>query len=259
VSELTSPSGKGGGRGAERGRSREVARAGLRKPSGAAEDGGMATLKLGPLGEAVIGKAGNTVFYRGRGGVLLRDYIIPENPSTELQSRARSAFTWAVATWNTLTPDQAQAWRNYAMTLSTREPGSGAVRAPRARDVFTRLAIKLRQVDPTRPIPLYPPPGRFFGDSVIVSALQESEGGVMFEADAPNRTGIVTELLLQPLRLPGSPAYPSKYRTQGFVAFDEEPVVVAASPGFYAAAYRFVNEATGQATELAELGMIQVM
>ncbi|MCW5947493.1 MAG: hypothetical protein KIT74_10750 [Fimbriimonadales bacterium] len=219
----------------------------------------MATLKLGPLGEAVIGKAGNTVFYRGRGGVLLRDYIIPENPSTELQSRARSAFTWAVATWNTLTPDQAQAWRNYAMTLSTREPGSGAVRAPRARDVFTRLAIKLRQVDPTRPIPLYPPPGRFFGDSVIVSALQESEGGVMFEADAPNRTGIVTELLLQPLRLPGSPAYPSKYRTQGFVAFDEEPVVVAASPGFYAAAYRFVNEATGQATELAELGMIQVM
>jgi hypothetical protein len=219
----------------------------------------MATMRLGAFADALAGKTGNTVFVRGTAGITVRDYVIPENPRTPAQEQTRSAFSWAVGTWNNLSPGQAQAWRDYAETLAVREPGSGAIRTPRARDLFIGLAIKVRQVDPNAEIPLTPPESRFFGDAIGVRLGPPAPGAVVFEATGPNSAGVVTELLLQRLPLAGSRPYETKYRTQGFMSFDGEPVAVEAPPGWYAAAYRFVKAATGQATLLAPLGPVQVL
>lgn len=218
----------------------------------------MATLKLGNLADALAGKSGNTVFYRSPAGTSFRDYQLPSNPNTAAQQQVRTGFKFASVEWNLLSPQEAEAWRAYALTLATREPGSGAIRAPRARSVFISLAAKLQQVNPQSPIPHTPPASHFFGDSVAVSASPVFEGGILFEADGPNRVGVLTELLVQRLRLGSSAPYRRAYRSEGFVSFSGEPVVSPQSPGWYAVAYRFVNATTGQVTGLAEMGVVQV-
>ena len=69
---------------------------------------------------------------------------------------------------------------------------------------------------------------------------------------------MATELLVQ--RLPSRIRLPKArdYRTARYVAFAGEPVHVPARPGAYACGVRFVRAATGQATAMIPLGMVEV-
>lgn len=71
---------------------------------------------------------------------------------------------------------------------------------------------------------------------------------------------MVTEFLLQPLAGPNRTPQAGAYRSHGFFAFVAGTLShdVDVPPGTYAAAYRFVNSATGQESGLVSLDVQQV-
>jgi hypothetical protein len=221
-----------------------------------AEHSFMATLRLGAFASELSGKSGNTVFVRTPNGVVVRDRIIPSDPNTPKQQARRAGMAQAMRAWQDLDPALAAQWRQYAESLARRDPASGAIRAPRAINVYTQLYLKLLQIDPQAPPPSTPPAQPFGGDSAVISV----SGGphLRFESDRANGPGVVTELLAQALSGRNCRAYDSHYRSQGFVAFDGSPFEVELPRGWYATACRFVNAETGQSGPLLPRGVVGI-
>lgn len=219
----------------------------------------MARVTFDGLGISLHGKAGNAVFAHTRTGVVLRPRTMPANPRTPAQVAARERLTQAASAFRALTPAERQAWAVYAASLLVYPRDSGAPYAPAANSVFIALASKRLQAVPGAPIPTVPPAAPFFGDNLTLAA-SAGAGGITFTASAPNAAGVLTELLWQPLVNGGRTPQPRQYRTQRFAAFAAGAlsVTLPAAPGWYAAAYRFVREATGQETEVARAGVVEV-
>lgn len=218
----------------------------------------MALLKTGAMLEGLHGKAGNAVYVRTASGVSVRDYVIPRDPKSPLQRAARQRIARCAEAWHQLTPQQGQRWREYALRLGKREPGSQTVVAPRAQNVFNALACRLQQLDPNAVIPLEPPASIYFGESVAIN-VTASAGEITFEASAPNTANVVTDLLIQ--RLTGGASTPQlkEYRHQTFVSFSSGHLseTLSVEPGWYACAFRFVNTETGQDTGLTIAGIVK--
>jgi len=72
--------------------------------------------------------------------------------------------------------------------------------------------------------------------------------------------GLFTELLLQPLPCRTRGTNPRNWRSAAYVSFapGELEHELPVKKGWYAVAYRCVNAATGQETEMAALGKVQV-
>jgi hypothetical protein len=140
------------------------------------------------------------------------------------------------------------------MHLAKTNPVNGKKRQPNAMNAFVELATKFLQVDPTGTIPTTPPTSSFVGDNIGITATAGT-GKITFEASAPNSADTTTELLLQPLAGPNRTPQKNAYRSKGFFQFVGGTLEhdVDAAPGYYAAAYRFVNKLTGQATKLEYL------
>ena len=60
------------------------------------------------------GSIGGTTFSRNRYGAYARKRVVPVNPRTSEQVRARTTFQAAVTAWRQLTDAQRAAWSNYA-------------------------------------------------------------------------------------------------------------------------------------------------
>jgi hypothetical protein len=214
----------------------------------------------GALIAGLSGTIGNAVIVRyGDGSVHVRQRVVPSDPRTALQVAARERMRRAATIFRQLSPAQARAWQDYAERLACQAPPNGPRPDPRGQSSFVKLTTKLLQVDPGAAVPLEPPVAAFVGDSATVSA-EGSSLGVTFTASGPNSAGVVTELLLQPLRTSLSRAYLEKLRTQGFVAFAPGSLSATAPavPGWYAPAYRFVLAATGQTSPLVVLPAVAV-
>lgn len=201
--------------------------------------------------EDLRGKNGTVVISKGPNGLALRPFVIPKNPNTQAQEAIRSYLTKAARTFKGLNSTQLQAWRDYALTITKTDPITGEQYHPSAINAFVELATKFLQVTPTGSIPLTPPASPYVGDNVTVTAVA-STGKVTFTASAGNAIATKSELLLQ--RLPSANRKPSSngYRSKAFFQFLPGTLStdVTVPPGFYAAAYRFVNTTTGQATEM---------
>ncbi len=208
--------------------------------------------------ENLRGKAGNVVIQGGRSGLVLRPRVTSRNPSTAAQQSIRSAMSKAAATYSTLNSSQLAAWENYANTQVKVNPVSGAVYHPSANAAFVGLATKFLQATPGGSIPTTPPSSAFAGDSVVVT-VSASEGAITFTASRSNALGVTTELLLQPLASPARKPKFRDYRTQAFQVFALAPLTrtITVPAGYYAAAYRFVDVATGQASPLVPVAIIQ--
>ena len=205
------------------------------------------------------GKLGNTVFSRTRNGSTARALVPVKNPHTAAQVNARTAFTKAQAAQRTLTATQIGAWQTYANGLVKHDPVTLQSYVPVWNEIFTGLASKFLQFNPTGTIPTAAPTGAFVGDSITVTAT----GGiaqVTFTGSGANALFVKTELLLQPLKSKLRTPAPDKYKSKGFVAYAAGGLTttVIATAGYYAAAYRFVNLQTGQETLLQPLGIVQV-
>lgn len=142
------------------------------------------------------------------------------------------------------------AWRNYAGFLNHENYVTGKKYHPSGINAYTELACKFYQVNPTGTAPSTPPTSAFNGDNIAITATAGT-GMVTFTASAANATNVTTEFLLQPLANANRKPQKKGYRSKGFFAFVAGTLThdVTVPAGFYAAGYRFVNSATGQATE----------
>lgn len=208
--------------------------------------------------EQLRGKAGTVVVTKGRTGLVVKPRKSSANPRTTAQQSVRGAFAKAAGAYKGLTTSQAAAWRNYANTLERVNDVSGETYHPTAIDVFVGLATKFLQASPTGTIPVTPPSTPFTGDSITVSA-SAGVGKITFIASGSNAAGIKTELLLQPLASANRTPNSRGYRTKAIVALSSgTPQDVTVPAGYYAAAYRFVKTATGQATVLQPIAVVAV-
>ncbi|MBS1714085.1 MAG: hypothetical protein JST30_07075 [Armatimonadetes bacterium] len=185
--------------------------------------------------------------------------MTPANPSTPAQQAVRTNLRKAAVAYKNLTPAQAAAWELYAQTQVVENPPTGRKPKKTAVDAFVELAAKFLQVTPTGTVPTAPPAASYYGDSIAVTVAY-SAGKATFTGSAPNSLNTRTELLMQRLPAQNRHAQKGAYRSKGFVQFVPGTLSfdVTVPPGYYAAAYRFVNVATGQATDLQPINAGQV-
>ena len=173
------------------------------------------------------------------------------------QQESEARMARASGAFGNLSRAEAEAWTLFGETLAEPHPRTGVVAPLSGQQAFNRLALRLLMIDPLAEPPREPPRAPFFGDGVRVLSEAASEG-VRFRADAPSREGVLCETLLQPLASGLRRTYLERYRTQRFVAFAPGALdlLVPCSPGWQAAAVRFVEASTGRATALVELGVV---
>lgn len=199
------------------------------------------------IAAGISGRAGNAVFVATAQGTILRDRPIVRDDPSPAQQAVRDRLSQVSRAWRAMTPAQAQLWRNYALELGE----------PNAQNVFNRLGTKVLQVSPGGSLPLAPPTSPFPGDAVRVQVTGEP-GAVRVQPLRANAPGVVTEILVQSLPSVHCRTYLSKYRTAQFVAFGAAAVSVPLRRGVWALATRFVDAATGQSTEILEVGLVVV-
>jgi hypothetical protein len=217
----------------------------------------MAFFKLGAFGDTLRGKSGNTVFAKTRGGIVVRDRVIPANPKTSAQLLVRNNLSRSSKVYEGLSAARVRAWRKFGARMMVRTKG-GKLRPKSGISAFNELATKFLQVNPAGTIPLDPPVGSYSGDSITISATAAT-GKITFSASAPNSANTRTEILLQELPNANRKPQANEYRTRTFLYFNSaSPQDVTVDPGYYAVAYRFVNNLTGQMTEMTVLPVQQV-
>lgn len=215
---------------------------------------GMAKVKTPAVLEGYSGKLGNVVFRQTPTGTQMLERVRPRQANTASQVAARERLRRVGQAWKAMTPAQAEAWRTYALQFG-RDPRGFRLEA---NNLFSRLALRVLQVNPSAPIPLEPPTTPFTGDA-IAAQIVAAPGAVVLQVSQGNAPGVVTEVLLQKLASVHRAAYAEKYRSQGFSAWVSGGVVsVPVKPGVYAVAVRAVRAATGQSGALMELGRVVV-
>ncbi|MEQ1822909.1 MAG: hypothetical protein ABL949_10375 [Fimbriimonadaceae bacterium] len=171
----------------------------------------------------------------------------------------RESLRRASQTFKGFTPTQVQAWSNYAGGVVHHNPVNGVAYSPTALNAFTTLATKLLQINPSGTIPSTPPTTAFAGDTITISVVA-SAGTLTFSASKANAANVTTEILLQPLKSANRKPSLKEMRHKAFQAFatGSLSLPITVPPGYYAAAYRFVNTLTGQTTLPVMLAVNQV-
>lgn len=215
----------------------------------------MAKASTGALFAKVSGRLGDTIVVQLPQGTTLRRPPKYRKVLSEGQRAAATRLSQASAAWNTLTAEQAEAWRAYAEEQVRHNALTGERYVPTAISVFTALSTKFLMVQPEANVPLAPPESLFIPGTgqVLISA---STGGIVFSPISPDTPGQVTELLIQSLRSPRCKPG-QQYRSAGFTAFGG-PAFVALAPGSYACAIRRVEIASGRTGLIMPLGAVTV-
>ena len=227
---------------------------GLGLGADSADHSGMAKAEGSAVAPALHGRAGNVVFVRGAEGVQVRPYVVGRDPRTEGQIAARGRMRQAGEAWRGMTVEQASLWRDYAESLAAIDPATRERVVPRAQLLFSKLAVKFLQVNPGGVIPLIPPVSAFVSENIEpVAGVDVS--GILISSMRANSPGVRTEILIQPLASVHRRSYLARYRSAGFYVLDgAHGVPILVPPGAYAVAVRFVVAATGQESEVWELG-----
>ena len=210
---------------------------------------------------------------RAGGTVAKARATTPPRRTKAMKDGERRVERLAVA-WNALDTESFEAWKAFAWDSAVRNNLTGAHVVPNPYNLFCRYAGRVRQVDPAAPLVGFrPPEGPFGGDGVGVTVSPSSgplplpplqnepfgEGVLRFRLDAANSPGVVTELMTQPLVNARRRVYGDRYVSRGFWAFEgAAEVEIPCEVGAWACGYRFVRAATGQATAIFALGVVEV-
>lgn len=219
----------------------------------------MAKIGLGVVVAQIRGKVGGGVYTKAKNGSTLRVRIRPANPNTSAQSAVRSALAAASAAFKALSSTNLGLWQAYADSLTRYDAITGSTYHPSAISVFVGLATKFLQVNPGGTIPSTPPTSPFDGD-VITIAPTGGNDLITYTGSADNSAGVTSELLYQKLPSANAQPKPNGYKSAGF-SDDPDTTPFVATPlaaGVYATGYRFVDEATGQASPLVVTGNVTV-
>lgn len=216
--------------------------------------------KLSMAFEDLRGKDGNVVIRGSRTSLVLTPLKTPNNPDSASQRAVRTYFRTAAKTYAALSSSQVTAWKDFANTITRTDPVSGQSYHPLAINVFIELTTKFLQLTPTGSIPLTPPTSSFIGDSITLSVTNPSTGILRFTASAGNTVGVTTEILLQKLANGNRTPSSGQYRHSAFKFFTSLSLTqdVTVPAGYYASGYRFIKNATGQATPMIPITTQQV-
>ncbi len=207
----------------------------------------MARTDVSFLAPGLRGKLGGVVFVRADCGSVLRERVVGRDPRSPAQQAQRDRVRRVGRAWRDLDPGRVAAWRDYALGL-----GPGV----QAHAVFSSLGVRALLAGAPA-VPLDPPGAPFLGDSVRLEAAG-GPGRVEVAGSAANGQGVVTELLLQRLESANRRTYLSRYRSARVLALPGPGTVeLPARPGWWAVGARFLFAQTGQATAIAELGVVQ--
>ncbi len=219
----------------------------------------MAKVILSSAIQQLSGKAGTTVFVKGRSAQIMKARTKGKNPKTAAQTAVRNNHATSARAYKAMTPAQLANWGAYAATLTKKNKITGQSYTPTAINAFTGLADKFLQITPGGAIPMTPPVAGFNGDTPTISAAG-GVGQVTFTASAANAAGVKTELLVQPLKSSARTPSARGYRTNSFFAFAPGTLskIVSLPSGNYALAARFVQTATGAEVAIQPLGKFQV-
>lgn len=210
--------------------------------------------------DALSGKSGSVVVADTREGFIIRPRTIPADPKTPAQTAIRANLTTAARAFAGFSPTQYAEWKAYANGLTHHNRQTGKSFKPTPINAYTALVTKMLQVNPAASLPTSPPATPFSGDSITITAESESPGIITFTASGANSSGVVTELLLQPLRNANRTPQSNGYRSKKFFAFTSGTLTttVTVTSGYYVAGYRFVKTATGQETVMKQLPVTEV-
>lgn len=205
------------------------------------------------------GRLGDRVYLKGKNKVVSRKYVPSPDPRTTSQRLARTRFAQAARAWAVLSDEQRRAWDAYGATRRRTAPTWADTNTQTGYGAFMTLAVKRLHAQPDAGPIVWPPNAPFAGDTLTLTAHAEA-GAIAWQASGPNALGIVTELLVQPMRRASSSPSMEKYRTLTFTAFTEQNQKAATplAPGLWACAVRFTDLATGQTTALAMLPPVWV-
>ena len=233
----------------------------------------------------IYGSLGNTSIVQRPDGPVVRARVYKPRKPTPAQAAAGVRLTLIGEAWHALDLAVFYQWHAFARASRRRNPATGASVVPQTYGLFVKHASKVMQIDPRFDFTGFAPPALpFTGDAVRVEFLPASgplpltlpgatlplrdassqeellgEGVLTLLASRANAPGVVTEILAQPLVNARRAVYKDKYVSQGFVVFaGADEVEIPLGRGAWALAYRFVERATGQATELVALGVATV-
>jgi hypothetical protein len=219
----------------------------------------LALVTLNAAFEAFSGKTGNAVFANTKDGTVFKNRPKKNDPKTPAQLAQRARMKKASQLFEGFTAAQADLWNDYGKKQPARTTKAGEKVHPTGIQAFTKLAVKFLAVNPTGTVPTVPPLVEFAGDTVVVTAKNNS-GKLEFVASKANASTVTTELLLQ--ELPSAARKPRKnaYRSEQFVSFATGSLTATftVAPGYYAPAFRFVNKQTGQELALVPLPVVHV-
>lgn len=103
----------------------------------------LALIKMSGIGVTEIsGKAGGTVFSRGRGGAYVRNRVVPSNPQTIAQQAVRAVFGAISSAWRTLTAEQREAWNAITSDYPTQNR-LGETKILSGKALFQKLNMNL--------------------------------------------------------------------------------------------------------------------
>ena len=204
---------------------------------------------------AQSGVLGNAVLVQTEGGTIIRSRPSGRRRRSEGQLAQDRRIRIVNGRWRELSREDASAWRGYALERAAAEPRGSRKRMASAQSLFSGLGSKYLQLHGGSLVPLLPPTGPFLGDALSVS-VTGLDHELRFTADRANRAGVATELLAQRLTCPHNVPRPKSYVSLGFAAFEaggsfDAPMGIGQD---WACAVRYVEIATGRATEIVEIG-----
>lgn len=219
----------------------------------------MAKLKRTVIIGGASGSSGPVTFKIVKGQTFITERTSPSNPNTASQQAARSRFTNSAKAYRAFNATQVAQWDDYAMNHTAHDSITGGKKSTDGINSYLGLATKYLQVNGSGTPPTTPPATSYVPPTVTVTAVGAT-GKVTFTASAAVPVGSKVELMIQ--KLPTANRKPQKgaYRTGGFAQFPLGSLSqdVTVTPGFYAAAYRFVNTATGQISAIQPIGVSTV-
>ena len=163
---------------------------------------------------------------KGKSGLKLTPRNRARNPKSSAQTGVRNNMSKSSKLFASMTTAQVAAWNQYGASLTKHNSISGTTYTSSGINAFNALATKYLQVNPNGP-----------------------NGGIT-----------KTELLLQPLKGKNRTPNAKGYRSKGFFQFavGSLSTTVSVPTGYYAAAYRFVNQTNGQELAIVPIAVVTV-
>ena len=195
----------------------------------------------------------------GRGRIVSRPYPVSSGLRSKGLLARRDALQTTNAWFEALDDSERDSWDAWAESYCWHDDAEFIEHRLSTYTVYATLAMKLLEITPDAEM-LREPPYEPLEFGTLEIAARDGAGCVFWNANEPTPPHFVIELLAHRLRTPYQIVTAGKFRPLLYARFSAAALVQATAlrPGWYALAYRFAHDATGQASSLRFLPLVSV-